>query len=116
MFIKNVSEKKFEDLAYLFSDSILFRALIPSSLVTSNEPSEVASKFKYWFYAEDSGKYDILDSKTEVMVDCLHIYYKIFRTFQGNSYNVEQHLYCEVSSGKIEKLSLVCSGFRKLNI
>ena len=115
MFIKNLSEKKFENLAYLFSENILFRALIPSRLVTSNKPFEAASNFKTWFYVEDPGKYEILDSTTEVMVDCLHIYYKIFRTYQGDSYNVEQHLYCDVAAGKIQKLSLICSGFRKVN-
>ncbi len=115
MFIKNLSEKKFENLAYLFSENILFRALIPSSLVTTNKPFKAASNFKTWFYVEDPGKYEILDSTTEVMVDCLHIYYKIFRTYQGDSYNVEQHLYCDVAAGKIQKLSLICSGFRKVN-
>jgi len=115
MFIKNLYEKKFENLAFLFADNILFRALIPSSLVTSNKPSEAAINFQKWFYVEDPGKYEVLDSKTEVMVDCLHIYYKIFRTYKDNSYNVEQHLYCEVEAGKIQKLSLLCSGFRKVN-
>ena len=79
------------------------------------KPSEAANKFKKWFYVEDPGKYEILDSKTEVMVDCLHIYYKIFRTYKGDSYNVEQQLYCEISAGEIQKLSLVCYGFRKVN-
>jgi len=115
MFIKDLYEKKFENLAFLFADNILFRALIPSSLVTSIKPSEAASNFQKWFYDEDPGKYEVLDSKTEVMVDCLHIYYKIFRTYKDNSYNVEQHLYCEVEAGKIQKLSLLCSGFRKVN-
>jgi hypothetical protein len=115
MFIDNQSEKKFEDLAYLFADNILFRALIPSSLVTSNKPSEAAKNFHKWFNTEDPGRYEVLDFNTEVMVDCLHIYYKIFRTYKDNSYNVEQHLYCEVEAGKIQKLSLLCSGFRKVN-
>lgn len=115
MFIKNLSEKKFENLAYLFSDNILFRALIPSSIVTSNKPSATANKLKSWFYVEEPEKYEILDSSFEVMVNCLHINYKIFITYKGDSYNVEQHLYCEVEAGKINKLSLICSGFRKLN-
>lgn len=113
-FIDNLTEKKFDNLAYLFSENILFRALIPSSLRTSNNPNQAASTIKNWFYVDDSEKYEILDSKVEVLVDCLHIYYKIFETYKGTPYNVEQHLYCEVSDGKIKKLSLICSGFRKL--
>jgi hypothetical protein len=115
VFINNLSEKKFENLAFLFSDNIEFRALIPSGLDTANKPSEATKKFKKWFYVKDPGKYEVLDSKTEVMVDCLHIYYKVFRTYKDNSYNVEQHLYCEVEAGKIQKLSLLCSGFRRVN-
>ena len=115
MFINNLSEKKFKNLALLFSDNIVFRALIPSGLDSANKPSEAASKFKKWFYVKDPGKYEVLDSKTEVMVDRLYIYYKIFRTYKGDSYNVEQQLYCEVAGGKIQKLSLLCSGFRKVN-
>lgn len=114
VFIKDLTDKKFGNLADLFSENILFRALIPSSLVTSNNPNETASRIKNWFYVDDSEKYEILDSKVEVLVDCLHIYYKIFETYKGNPYNVEQHLYCEVSDGRIEKLSLICSGFRKV--
>jgi hypothetical protein len=114
MFIKELTEKKFDNLADLFSENILFRALIPSSLVTSNNPHETASIIKNWFYVDDSEKYEILDSRVEVLVDCLHIYYKIFETYKGSPYNVEQHLYCEVTGGKIEKLSLLCSGFREV--
>lgn len=114
LYIADLTKKNFDDLVYLFSDNIFFRALIPSSLVTYNNPNQVASKIKTWFYVDDSEKYEILDSKVEVLVDCLHIYYKIFETYRGTPYHVEQHLFCEVSEGKIEKLSLICSGFREV--
>ena len=113
-FIKNLSEKKFDDLTDIFSINIFFRALTPTFPETSSQPFEVVNKLKYWFYVEDPDNYKVLDSKADVMVDCLHIYYKIFRTHEGVQYNVEQHLYCEIDTGKIQKLSLVCSGFRKV--
>jgi hypothetical protein len=114
-FIKHISERNFEYLSYLFSDNILFRALNPYGLVTLNNPYETAHKFKSWFYCLTPDKCEILDSRTEVLVDCLHIYYKINKTARGKDYNIEQHLYCEVSGGKIQKLSMVCSGFREIN-
>ncbi len=114
-FIQNLSDKNFEDLANLFSDNILFRALIPPSLVISNEPNKTANYFKSWFYVDESEQYKVVDSKIDFFVDCLHINYRIFLTDEGNSYNVEQHLYCEILSGKIYKLSLVCSGFRNVD-
>jgi hypothetical protein len=114
-FIKKLANKDFDNLPTLFSDNIFFRALIPASLRTSNKSTETAKTFKDWFYVDDSEQYKLLDSKVDFFVDCLHIYYRLFETYKGDSYNVEQHLYCEISSGKIQKLSLVCSGFRKLD-
>ena len=116
MFIGYLSEIRFEDLAYLFSDSIHFRALLPPALVTANNPSEAAIIYKNWFYIEDPEKFEIVDSKAELMVDCQHISYRIYVTRQDKAYKVEQHLFCEVASGKIQKLSLLCSGPRRINI
>jgi hypothetical protein len=115
LFIEKMVNKEFEEIQSLLSNRILFRALIPSSLVTSNDPVEVANRFKNWFYVESPEKYEVIDSDVTYLVDCIHIYYKIFETYKGIPYHVEQHLYCEISSGKINKLSLVCSGFRKIN-
>ena len=92
MFVMNLSEQKFENLAYLFSDNILFRALIPSTVVTLNKPSTTANKIKSWFFVEEPEKFEILDSSSEVMIDCLHINYRIFITHKGNCYNVNSPL------------------------
>jgi len=112
--IQKISDKKFEDLESIFSDTILFRALTPPRIITLNNPTEVANTLKKWFNADEPDQCKILDSKSEFFVDCLHVYYRVFKTYKGNSYKVEQQLYCEVSSGRIQKLSLVCSGFRKV--
>ena len=114
VFISKVAEKKFEELESLFAEKFLFRALTPGSMVTSNDPAESAGIIKKWFYVDDDEQYKIIDSDVNVLVDCLHISYRIFETYKGDPYRVEQQLYCEVSAGKIRKLSLVCSGFRKL--
>jgi hypothetical protein len=113
-FLKYLSDQNFADLVQLFSDDIFFRALIPSSIVTLNDSHNTADKLKSWFYTEEPEKYKIVESSSEVLVDCLHINYKIFLTYKGNPYNVEQQLYCEVEGDRICKLSLICSGFRSL--
>lgn len=114
LFISRVADKKFEELEPLFAEKFLFRALTPGSLVTSNDPAETAGRIKNWFYVDDTEQYEVIDSHVDVLVDCLRISYRIFETYKGDPYQVEQQLYCEVSAGKIHKLSLVCSGFRKL--
>jgi len=113
VFIACLEEQRFEDLKCIFSDTIFFRALTPPKLITLHNSTEAVNTLKKWFGVEESDQFELLDSSSDVLVDCLHIYYKIFRTYNGISYKVEQHVYCEVSSGKINKLSLVCSGFRK---
>lgn len=114
-FMQNLSDQNFENLVHVFSDNVFFRALIPSSIVTLNDPFKTADKLKSWFYNEEPEKFEIIESSSEILVDCLHISYMVFITYKGNPYNVEQHLYCEVEEGKIYKLSLICSGFRRLN-
>ena len=112
-FIKNLSEQKFENLELLFSNDIFFRALIPSSVVTLNDPLKTANKFKSWFNPEEFESFKLLDSSSGILIDCLRINYKIQLSYKGVIYNVEQHLFCEIDDGKIYKLSLMCSGFRK---
>ena len=114
IFINNFKKENFEDLKYLFSDTIHFRALTPPSLITLNNPTEVVNTLKKWFGVEEPDQFEVLESSSDFFVDCLYIYYRVFRTYKGNSYKVEQQLYCEVSSGKIQKISLLCSGFRKV--
>jgi hypothetical protein len=111
-FIDCLSDQNFDDLVQLFSGDIFFRALIPSSIVTLNDSYKTADKLKSWFYNEEPEKYEIVESSSKVLVDCLHINYTIFLTYKGNPYNVEQQLYCEIDGDRISKLSLICSGFR----
>lgn len=114
VFINSLKEQKFGELEYIFSDTIHFRALTPPKLITLNNSTEVVNTLKKWFEVEDPDQFEVLESKSDFFVDCLHIFYRVFRTYKGNSFKVEQHLYCEVSSGKIQKLSLLCSGFRRM--
>lgn len=114
VFVQDIVEKNFDELAYLLSDNCLFRALIPSSIVTSNEPVKTANVIKKWFNLGESEQYKVVDSQVDFLVDCLHMEYRIALTYKGTPYQVEQQLYCEVASGKIQKLSLICSGFRKV--
>ena len=114
VFVQNLADKDFDHLAYLFSDKFLFRALIPSSIVTSNDPVKAASVIKKWFNMDESEQYRVVDSNINFFEDCLHIDYRISLTYKGTPYHIEQQLYCEVSSGEIQKLSLICSGFRRV--
>ena len=113
-FVKDLSEKKFENMPVLFSDNILFRALIPPSMINSSSPAEVARYFKRWLTMESPAKSELVDSNVEMIGNCLHINYKMVETeANGTTSYLEQQLYCDIVKGKIQRLSLVCTGSRK---
>jgi len=114
-FIDDLKSREFTSMTDLFSENILFRALIPASIETSNNPNEIVSTFKSWFGREGMENFKVDESNVEMMVDCLHISYTLTLSYKEIFYKVQQQLYCEVESGKISKLSLICSGFWKID-
>jgi len=44
-FVNDLKSREFSDLSGLFADKILFRALVPASIETSNAPEEIANTF-----------------------------------------------------------------------
>lgn len=59
-------------------------------------------------------KIKVEKSAVEMVADCLQISYLLTLSYKQTAYKVQQQIYCEVESGKITKLSLMCSGFQKL--
>lgn len=93
-----------------FSPEAPFRALTPPGLRERAGAEAAASLIAGWF--ADSTELDLLDSQTDEVEDRLHVAYRFHAVEDGQSYLVEQHLYCTVSDGKIERADLLCSGFR----
>jgi hypothetical protein len=113
-YIQHVSSMEYEKLADLFSGNISFKALLPSGYVTAEIPLEIVAYYDKWFVSDSNQKYEMLDSRVEMISDILHISYKINIVRGNTSYDVQQQLFCELQSGKIQKLSLLCSGPRKI--
>ncbi len=63
-----------------------------------------------WF--EDSTDLDLVTSLAEEVGDRLHVAYTFLAVEDGESYVVEQHLFCTLAGGLIERADLLCSGFR----
>jgi hypothetical protein len=94
-----------------FSEDAQLRALIPPGLRERNGAVETASLISAWF--ADSTELELVDSHTDEVADRLHISYRFEGVEEGEPYIVEQHLYCTISDGKIERADLLCSGFRR---
>ena len=59
-----------------------------------------------------STELDLVDTHTEEVGDRLYVSYRFHGVEEGEPYVVEQHLYCNVGDGVIERAELLCSGFR----
>ncbi len=93
-----------------FTEEAHFRALIPPGLRERIGASETAALIATWF--EDSTELDLLELRADEVGDRSHISYRFAGVEEGEPYVVEQHLYCTVTNGKIERADLLCSGFR----
>ena len=97
-------------MAACFADDAELRALTTAGLRERNGAADVASLIARWF--GDSTKIDLAHSASEEIGDRLHIAYRFEGVEEGAPYVVEQHLYCTLADGKIERADLLCSGFR----
>jgi hypothetical protein len=108
-FVQALSGQNWSDLERLFQPSAKFRALIPPGLREASGGVEASGHFRQWF-----GKADALELTgftVEPLADKLRIAYRL-RLHQDRWYRVEQQIFCLVTGDRIEKMDLLCSGFR----
>jgi hypothetical protein len=87
-----------------------FRALVPPGLRERTGAEDTAALVAGWF--ADSTELDLVEARTEEVGDRLHVAYRFEGVEDGEPYIVEQHLYCVLADGVIERADLLCSGFR----
>ena len=92
-----------------FAADVQFRALTPPGLRERTGAAETASLISAWF--ADSTELDLIDTHTDEVGDKLHISYRFEGVEEGEPFVVEQHLYCRIGDGRIERADLLCSGF-----
>jgi hypothetical protein len=97
-------------LAACFAPAVELRALVPRGLRERSGASEAAALFAAWY--ADATELRLVESQVEELSDRLHIAYRLDIVEDGKPYVVEQQLYCKVADGIIQRLDLVCSGFR----
>ena len=97
-------------IASCFSPGVAFQALIPSGPRERTGAEEAAALVAGWF--ADSTELHLVESRTEEVSDRLHIAYRFEGVEDHEPYVVEQHLFCILAGGVIERAHLLCSGFR----
>ena len=92
-----------------FAPEAEFRALTPNGLRERSGGAEIGALIARWF--GDSTVIDLDGTWSGEVADRLHIGYRFTGVEEGEPYVVEQHLYCDVRDGLIERADLLCSGF-----
>jgi ketosteroid isomerase-like protein len=110
--VRAIAEQDEPALAKCFAPDAELRALTPYGLRERVGATEVASLISQWF--GDSTELRLLDSRSDEVADRVHVSYRLQGVEEGESYLVEQQLYCTVADGKVVEANLLCSGFRPL--
>ena len=109
-FVEAVAAQDASAIAACFTPGVTFRALTPSGLRERAGAEEAAALVAGWF--ADSTELHLVESGTEEVGDRLHVAYRFVGVEDDEPYVVEQHLFCVLAGGVIERAHLLCSGFR----
>ena len=108
--VAGIAAQDVSEIASCFAAGVEFRALIPPGLRERTGAEETAALVAGWF--ADSTELHLVESRSEEVGDRLHIAYTFEGVEDDEPYVVEQHVFCELADGVIERASLLCSGFR----
>jgi hypothetical protein len=109
-FIEAIAAQDESAIAACLAPGVELRALLPPGLRERTGAQDAAAMVAGWF--ADSTELELIESRAEAVGDCLHLAYRFEGMRNGDPYIVEQHLYCTVTSGVIERADLLCSGRR----
>jgi hypothetical protein len=109
-FVEAVAAKDESAIAACLAPGVEFRALLPPGLRERSGAEDAAALVAGWF--ADSTELELVESRTEEVGDRLHLEYRFEGVRDGDPYVVEQHLYCTLAGGVIERADLLCSGRR----
>lgn len=93
-----------------FCSATQFRALIPRGLREAATASEAAGYFKTWF--ADCDVIEPLDIRFDRIADRECVRYRLKLREDGEWYVCEQQIYANAGENGIERMDLLCSGFR----
>jgi ketosteroid isomerase-like protein len=109
-FVEAVASQDRSAIATCFAPEVVLRALVPPGLRERGGADDAAALVAGWF--GDSTDLDLVDSRAEEVGDRLHVTYRLEGVEGGEPFVVEQHLFCVLADGLIQRADLLCSGFR----
>ena len=109
-FLEALTSRDFEGVAASLDPDIRFRGLLPGGLCELSGAAVVTDQLRSWF--EEPDAFEVEETVAQDIADRLRISYR-FRLHDEDGWAViEQQAFCDVDDGRIERIDLVCSGFR----
>lgn len=110
--IDALAAQDFERVERCFAPDVSFHAVVPGtgSFRERAGAAETADQLRMWL--GDADPLQLLESSVEPVVDKLRLSYRLAAFEDDQWHVVEQQAYAVVGERGIEKLDLVCSGFR----
>ena len=99
----------FQQIEACFHPRVAFRALVPSDVHEETDAGGVIAHLRDWFGQAES--LTVIHQTIDASLGRLYLAYRI-RLHKSDEWQVvEQHAYCSVRDGRIERMDLLCSGF-----
>ncbi len=109
-FVERLAARDFDRLAACLDPDVRLRAIIPSGLEEHHGRAAAVGRFADWF--TDAVSYELIEHRIEPFADRWLVTYRLALDEGDGPLRVEQHLFCDLGAGLIERIDLLCSGFR----
>lgn len=109
-FVRRLAARDFEGLAACLDPDVRLRAIIPPGPEEHRGRAAAVGRFGDWF--ADAVSFELVEHRIEPFVDRWLMTYRIALDEGDGPHSVEQHLFCDVGAELIERIDLLCSGFR----
>ena len=109
-YVKRLAVRDFEGLAACLDPDVRLRAVIPPGLEEHYGRAAATGRFADWF--ADAVSFELVEHRIEPFVDRWLVMYRISLDEGDGPRHVEQHLFCDLGAELIERIDLLCSGFR----
>jgi len=111
-FVERLAVPFFGGLAACLDPDVRLRAIIPPGPEEHHDRAAAAGRFGDWF--ADAISFELVEHRIEPFVDRWLVTYRIALDEGDGLRRVEQHLFCDLGAELIERIDLLCSGFRAL--
>jgi TusA-related sulfurtransferase len=108
--IEAISTRRFQALSNILATDVAFRALVPRGLREAATPDGAIAWIERWFGEADDIR--LVETADGTVADREWFAYRLHVHEPDGWRLVEQQVYATVADGRIQKVDLLCSGFR----